>query len=237
MTIGSLLTCSLAQAGEDPNIIVTTTEDAAIDSPTGECTLRAAVESAQTQSAVDGCEAGQSIINIIGFESELAESTITLTEGQIQIHDPETLVIQGPVAEAPAGITIDGGGNSRLFDIEGGVQVGMKYLTLSGGQTTEGGYSGGGAAINARDTTLLLEQVVISGNRTDGSLAAGGAILAVDVDLSLANATITGNSTHDSNSRGGAMNLVRSQVSISNSVISHNSTDGLHAQGGGHPHQ
>ena len=233
VTISSVLACGVVHAGEDANIIVTTTEDAPIGSLTDECTLRAAVEAAQTESVVDGCESGQAIINIIGFDTSLANSTITLTEGEIEIEDPDTLVIRGPVDGDPSGITIDGGGDSRLFNIEGGVQVGMKYMTLTNGKTVGSGYAYGGGAIRADDTILLLEQVEISNNQTDGTLAAGGGILAIDTDLTVTDSTITGNATHDSNSRGGGLMLLRSQLSISRSEISDNRTNGVFAQGGG----
>jgi CSLREA domain-containing protein len=233
VTIGSVLACGLVHAGEDANILVTTAEDAPIGSLTDECTLRAAVEAAQTQSAIDGCEPGQAIMNIIGFDPSLAHSTITLTEGEIGIEDPDTLVMRGPVDGDPSGITIDGGGTARLFNIAGGVQVGMKYLTLTNGKSVGSGYAYGGGAIRTDDTILILEHVEIANNQTDGMLAAGGGILAIDTDLTLTDSTITGNSTHDANSRGGGLMVLRGQLSISRSEISNNSTDGVFAQGGG----
>lgn len=233
VTIGSVLACGLVHAGEEANIIVTTTADAPIGELSSECTLRAAIESAQTQSSMDGCEAGQSIVNIIGFDTSLAHSTITLTEGEIKIEDPDTLILRGPVDGDPSGISIDGGANSRLFNIEGGVQVGMKYLTLTNGKTVGSGYAYGGGAIRADDTILILEHVEISNNQTDGMLAAGGGILAIDSNLTVTDSTITGNATHDSNSRGGGLMLLRSQLSISRSELSNNRTDGVFAQGGG----
>lgn len=235
LAIGTLLAVGPIQAGEDANIVVTTIEDAPVGTVTDACTLRDAVASAQEQTAVGGCDSGQDIINIIGFEEALSESVITLSEGPIGIDDPETLGISGPVPGDPAGITIDGNHQSRLFRIDGGTQVGFKYLTLSGGQTAAGGggtYDYGGGAIRATNTDLFIEDVILTNNRTDAFPAPGGALDADDVDLEIRDSVFRENSTHGDNSWGGAMELTDSDVTIENTVIKNNSTNGNFSRGG-----
>lgn len=235
LAIGTVLAVGAAQAGEDANIVVTTTEDAPVGTITDECTLRDAVASAQDQAAIGGCDSGQDIINIIGFDEALSHSVITLSEGQIGIDDPETLGISGPVPGDPDGITIDGNHESRLFRIHGGTQVGLKYLTLTGGQTATGSgemYDNAGGAIRATNTDLFIEDVVLTNNRTDAFPAPGGALDADGVELEIHDSVFSNNSTLDDNSWGGAMELTHSDVTIRNSVIENNSTNGAFSRGG-----
>ncbi len=56
--------------------------------------------------------------------------TITLTGSQLELKDTGgTQTITGPAA----GVTISGGGNSRVFQVDGGVTASISGLTISGG--------------------------------------------------------------------------------------------------------
>ena len=56
--------------------------------------------------------------------------TITLSGGQLELSDTGgTQTITGPLA----GVTISGGGMSRVFDVDRGVTASLSGLTISGG--------------------------------------------------------------------------------------------------------
>jgi hypothetical protein len=81
--------------------------------------------------------------------------TIRLTGGPLVLTDPATTTIIGPGARR---LTLSGGGNSRVFDIEGG------SLDLSGVTITGGKADRGGGVLN-EGGRLALTEVVIRGNR------------------------------------------------------------------------
>ena len=59
--------------------------------------------------------------------------TITLSGGQLELKDTGgTQTITGPAA----GVTISGGGISRVFQVDGGVTASLSGLTISGGSAT-----------------------------------------------------------------------------------------------------
>ena len=89
--------------------------------------------------------------------------TITLTQGQLELSD--TTGTETIIAPA-AGVTISGGGLSRVFQVDSGVTAVLSGLTISGGSTT--GYGGG--VYNNGSTTL--NGCTVSGN----SAAAGGGL-------------------------------------------------------------
>ena len=56
--------------------------------------------------------------------------TITLTSGQLELSDPTgTETITGPAA----GVTVSGGGTSRVFQVDAGVTASISGLTITGG--------------------------------------------------------------------------------------------------------
>jgi hypothetical protein len=81
--------------------------------------------------------------------------TITLTGGQLELSntsEPET--ITGP----KAGVTINGGGQSRVFQVDKLITASISGLTISGGNT--GGNGGGLYNLG----TATLTKCTISGN-------------------------------------------------------------------------
>ncbi|MEZ5581838.1 MAG: CSLREA domain-containing protein [Candidatus Competibacteraceae bacterium] len=98
------LLLALGGTAQAATITVNSNADEAISDPdNGNCTLREAVEAANTNTAVDACTAGEAgpVIDTIEFNDGLG--TIALTEGQLSIS--ETLSITGPAG----GVTIDAG--------------------------------------------------------------------------------------------------------------------------------
>jgi fibronectin-binding autotransporter adhesin len=81
--------------------------------------------------------------NTIVFDSTLSGTpqTITLSGSQLELEDTGgTQKITGPAAE----VTISGGGNSRVFQVDSGVTATISGLTISNGSVL----GGGGALVN-----------------------------------------------------------------------------------------
>jgi hypothetical protein len=124
--------------------------------------------------------------------------TITLTGSQLVLTDTTgTETITGP----PAGVTVSGGGLSRVFEIVGGVTASMSGLTISGGHTFD--FGGGISNIG----TLTLTNCTVSGNSCVGYYGNGGGIYNNGA-LSLTNCTVSGNSSvgYYSSNGGGIKN-------------------------------
>ena len=69
--------------------------------------------------------------------------TITLTGTQLELSNTtETETITGPAA----GVTVSGGGLSRVFQVDGGVTASISGLTITGGNVGYTGYGTGAAA-------------------------------------------------------------------------------------------
>jgi hypothetical protein len=88
--------------------------------------------------------------------------TCTLTGGPLVLTDPATTTIIGPGAGL---LTISGGRQSRVFDIEGG-SLALSGVTITGGRAVRGG------GILNDDGKLTLTDVIIRGNhaRVGGGL-------------------------------------------------------------------
>ena len=114
--------------------------------------------------------------------------TITLTGNQLELSNTiETETITGPAA----GVTVSGGGLSRVFQVDGLVTASISGLTITGGNS---GSSGGGLA-NFGTTTLT--NCTISGNSAATySYSGDGGGVYNDGTLTMTNCTVSGNSTN-----------------------------------------
>ena len=96
----------------------------------------------------------------IAFDKKVFKTpqTITLTGTQLELTDTTgTETITGP----KAGVTVSGGGLSRVFQVDGGVTASISGLTITGGNTPNNGgglYNDGG--------TATLTNCTVSGNTT-----------------------------------------------------------------------
>lgn len=132
------------------DIIVTTLKDEL--NGDGDCSLREAIQAANTNSAVDACLAGDALItDTITFE---VTGIITLTS-QLEV------TVGGPV-EINGGevITISGGDSVRIFLVNKDVELVLDGLTLSNGFSSG---DGGGIYNQGR---LVLTRVSMSSNHT-----------------------------------------------------------------------
>ena len=122
---------------------------------------------------------GQS--NTIVFDPTVfgTPQTITLSGGELELENIwGTQTITGPAA----GLTISGGGSSRVFQVDPGVTASISGLTISGGYD----YSLGGGLANYGTTTLT--DCTISGN---GANYGGG--MFNDGTANISDCTLSGN--------------------------------------------
>ena len=132
--------------------------------------------------------------------------TITLTTGQLELSNTSgTETITGPAA----GVTVSGGGASRVFQVDGGVTADLSGLTISGGSTT----LHGGGLYNTGTTTLT--DCTLSGNKAS---ILGGAIFTNGPNLSLSDCTLALNTAGVS---GGAIDA-QGPVTVTSSTFSAN---------------
>jgi MBG domain (YGX type) len=113
--------------------------------------------------------------------------TITLSLGQLELSDTGgTQTISGPTA----GVTISGGENSRVFEVDAGVMASISGLTISGGAI---GYPSSGAGL-ANYGTATLTGCTLSGNAAyvdvDG---AAGVFNSGTANLTMADCIVSGN--------------------------------------------
>jgi CSLREA domain-containing protein len=146
----------------------------------GDCSLREAIEAANTNAAADACAAGDAAptVDVINFS---VIGTITLTSGQLTVADD--LNIGGPGA---ANLTISGDNSTRVMEVSTGTTLDLKDVTVANGSAPDGG------GILAGDGMLTLTNSTLSGNFAANN---GGAIHNIGSgSLTLTNTTLSGNS-------------------------------------------
>ena len=128
--------------------------------------------------------------NTIDFDSTVfgTPQTITLTGGQLELSTAnETVTITGPAG----GVTVSGGGNSRVFQVDANVTASISGMTITGGSA---GYDYGGGLFNLGTTTL--SNCTVSGNSAgySGGGVATGSYSDPGGTTTLSNCTVSGNS-------------------------------------------
>lgn len=130
----------------------------------GDCSLREAVQAANTNVAVDNCAAGNAGADTITMAA-LANQTVMLSLGEIAI--TEALSITGAAVLRPV---IDANSSSRIFNV--GADVSISLVDLTNGSVT----GNGGAILVGGANDLTLTGVSISGSTAAGGDGNGGAI-------------------------------------------------------------
>jgi CSLREA domain-containing protein len=222
------LSC-LAVPGRAATIPVTTTADDL--TVNGNCTLREAVVAANTNSAVDGCPAGQPRSVAVDLIT-LPAGTYTLTVGPAgddgatngDLDLTDSVEIRGAGARVT---TVQAGRLDRLFDVdpaESGIAARLTDLRLRDG---DAGSGQGGAIRNAG--TLVLERTTVTGNFATG---AGGAIRNNGV-LEVYASTLSFNHTDD---HGGGIDnhgsAVFENVTIVGNTVGTGAGGGVYVDGG-----
>ena len=151
------------------------------DDGTGGCTLREAIEAANTDAAVGACPAGDDAADTV----VLHVAAVALTAGEIVITEDLVIDRLGTVPAAQITSAFD----ARLFRVTGGT------VTIAGVDLLGGGHTGGsadGAAIRVEGTSAVsVQDLEINGHSAPVS---GGAVWVSSTgSFSLANASMNGN--------------------------------------------
>ena len=180
-----LLFCLLfvsAFAAHAATLTVTSIDDTDGSTCGTTCTLRQAINAASGNGAAQ---------NTINFDATVfaSKQTIALTNGLLPLINTD-ITITGPTASG-AGVTVDAGGNSRIFGVIGGTST-FSNLTLSGGNIN----GDSGAAIKQSGaSTLTLNNCTIAGNTSSG-IGGGGGSIDSNAKLTLNSCTVSGNTAN-----------------------------------------
>ena len=179
---------------ETPSVVVTTLADV-VDPYDELISLREAIE----VYSVEG--------DTITFAESLSGGTITLGGQELAIS--KTLSIDG--SSLAQGLTVNGSGASRVFNISNSPEVELVGLTLTGGSADNGG------AILATGGTLDLTNCFFTSNSAQG---VGGALALNEVTTTITGGGFSGNSA---GSEGGAIRMYLGSVTVSGASFTGNS--------------
>jgi CSLREA domain-containing protein len=193
----------------------TTTDERNTD---GDCSLREAIDAANTNTAVDECAAGTGEDTIVFDLDSPATITLDASLGQLPtITDAAGLTIDGQTAD----ITVSGNDQVRVFSVGGGAKLALENLTVSHGLITDGR---GGGANNVRGT-LTISNSTFSDNRAAlGSFSPGGGVATESGTVIVRDSTFSDNRSLDSNNggSGGGIYSLGSTTTVTNSTFSGN---------------
>ncbi len=185
---------------EDRKLLSTIVVNNPTDTPvTGQIDVRQAIVQANTNGGTE----------TITFDKTVFKTpqTINLTGGQLELSDTTgTEAIVSP----PAGVTVNGGGNSRVFQVDTGVTASISGMTITGGGNV---LSGGGVANSGSLTVDDCHFVANQASEFGGGLLNSG-------HIDLLDSSFTGNSA--ATTGGGMSNSFGASGSISGSSFSGN---------------
>lgn len=225
LLIGVVVLGMSRQVAYGAGLTVTTTTDV-INGADGLCSLREAVIAANNNSASGGaageCAAGQDgVTDTITLDGG-ATYALTLTGGG-DLHDldftnnsvaVDLIITTDDLTNAT--ITQNATPDDRVMHINGGANVELHYLTITGGNNSVAGEPGPGIHTD-NSSTLLIDNSTITGNTTSHN--GGGLYVENNVSVTITNSTISNNNA----SRGGGIYYHTSnQMTITNSVIDNN---------------
>ncbi len=207
-------------------ISVTTTDDEL--NSDGDCSLREAIQAANTDAAVDACTAGSGADTI-----DLPANTYTLSiagtgedanaTGDLDITADLTITGAGQ-----ATTIIDGNATDRVFDVRPSATVEISGMTVRNGNPGSG--HGGGIANNGGP--LTLKNSTVTDNRTAG--AGGGFYNHINKVATLIDSTVSNNKS--TGLGGGGIWNQNGTLTLTNSTVNGNTTEGLGDGGGGIHH-
>jgi large repetitive protein len=239
----------IARPAYAASITVTTTADEFNTSGTGTgCSLREAIQAANTDAAFGGCSAGASADTI---NVPAGTYTLTLTGIEDLNHAGDLDVgFSMTIAGAGAGSTIiDGNNADRVFDVFPGspISFGLSDITVRNGHAPSTGFNVGGAVYLHNNVTATISNSTFSGNTattTGGAIESRGVLTvtnssfssntsgalggAIDASSTTATLSVTGSSfTGNQAEAGGALNIntnAGNSSSITTSVFQNNHT-------------
>ncbi len=188
---------------QSANITVTTNVDELNSDK--DCSLREAIQAANTDTAIDYCTAGSGddtiTIPAATYSLSIAGSGEDLNAtGDLDIRDNLTLNGAGQGATI-----IDGQGIDRVLHLPEVVTVSLNDLTIIGGRApdnTSGGWGGSGGGIAAlNDSTLEITRCTIEKNFAgDGDLGGGyGGGISISGTLTMTDCTVSDNNAGNGN--------------------------------------
>jgi CSLREA domain-containing protein len=196
--LASLLLFSGGRPARAATITVDTTADELnVD---GDCSLREAIQAANTDSAVDACTGGSGADTIVVSAGTYTLSIAGAGEDANATGDLDITTVLTINGAGAATTVIDGAGLDRVFHILAGT-VELSGLTMQNGSAPD--YEGGGGVRN--DGTLLLQSCTVSGNRTGYDGTGGGIYNAAGATLALNSTTVSGNSANVHVAAGGGI--------------------------------
>lgn len=183
------------------NLLVTTLQDEL--NSDGDCSLREAIQAANTNIQVDACASGDALTDTVTFS---VQGTILLAS-QLSVAPGGPIIIDGGGV-----ITISGGDATRVLSIDSGSQLTLRYLTMTNGFVDQGN---GAGIYNLGELRIISSE--ISANHC---LNLGSGIYN-NGTITLTMSTVTSNGSHFGASEGGGIyNL--SSLTIMSSTISSN---------------
>ncbi|OYP38161.1 hypothetical protein CGZ80_02725 [Rhodopirellula sp. MGV] len=170
------------------------------DFSTGNLSLREAIRLSNESDAID----------TIAFHQSLSGSTITLTNGQLEIRGSVT--IEGLGAKE---LTISGGGQTRIFAEVGS---GKRIITINDVTLADGNnLTGAAGAFFSNGSDVTFNRVVMTGNAARNNASA--------LEIAFGKLTINDSAiVNNLGSGAGALRLQDSQGTITNTTISGNGT-------------
>ena len=190
---------------ETPSLIVTTGTDVVAND--GQTSLREAINYANSKAGAD----------TISFAANV-RGTLTIGDQLPIISD--ALTLQGPGAR---GLSVDGGGATRLLQIGAGVTATIADVTLANGRFSPNDGRGGGFL---NEGNLTLSQVFMTGNVG----IEGGGFANLNGSVTLVGCLLSGNTAF--NAGGGFLNN-NGSVTLINSTVSNNVANGSGNSGAG----
>ena len=234
--VASLVLAASASATIGKAAVVTTTSDGPALTPPN-CSLRDAITAVTNNVDTGGCViTSPGGDDKITFAPALSGQTITLSQGEIVINNPDDLVITGPGMNQ---LTVSGNDVSRVLNVQSPTSI--TGMSLVHGKAPVGG------AINSTASgpfSLVLTDVKVADSAAEATgssgteFADGGAIHSKNGSLTLNQSVVTGNhatatqnggGTNSAEARGGAI-FNEDDVNLTDSTISGNqataTTDG-----------
>lgn len=193
-------------------ILVSTVEDEVNED--GDCSLREAVQAANTDTAVSGCPAGS------------GDDTVVIPEGTYRLSD-ELRISTGMTIQGSGTTTtiLDASGGAsetehRVLLVFGDIAVHLQELTVTGGRPV---FGAGGGILNV-GSTLTLENVKVTANSTR---SVGGGITNHSGTLTVLQSSVTWNQAGTSApGSGGGVSTFRGTVVLDGSVVERNTSGG-----------
>ncbi len=203
----------------------------------GTCTLRAAVQQANSTPGADTI-----VLSTTGvYALSIAPSGTANDDASGDLDVTENLSISPATIQSPANTAIDGRGIARIFRVAGGTLT-LGLLTLQGGDATKETAAGdthqGGAVLGAAVLTgcivaqnkasdggglfgvTKLDRVTVSKNSTTGSGNGGGAFLGNAADI--ANSIFDGNAAGGSGGGLALLPTAAAEITLTDSVVKGN---------------